>query len=57
MAITSRWKCIVALGTPVVPEVKASRQVSSAAVSTLAKRGEWRAIAASSPHSASCPLK
>ena len=27
-------KCIVAFGTPVVPEVNASRQVSSAAVST-----------------------
>jgi hypothetical protein len=36
-AITSRWKCIVPLGTPVVPEVKAIRQVSSAAVSTLSK--------------------
>ena len=34
-AITSRWKCIVPLGSPVVPEVKAIRQVSSAAVSTL----------------------
>ncbi len=45
--MTSRWKCIVALGTPVVPEVKASRQVSSAAVSTLAKRPSWRAMAAS----------
>ena len=28
LAITSRWKCIVAFGWPVVPEVKASRQVS-----------------------------
>ena len=35
MAITSRWKCMVALGTPVVPEVKPNRQVSSLAVSTL----------------------
>ena len=34
-AITSRWKCIVPLGWPVVPEVKAIRQVSSAAVSTF----------------------
>ncbi len=34
-AITSRWKCIVPLGVPVVPEVKAIRQVSSAAVATL----------------------
>ena len=34
-AITSRWKCIVALGWPVVPEVKANRQLSSAAVGTL----------------------
>jgi hypothetical protein len=47
-AITSRWKCMVALGTPVVPEVKASRQVSSAAVSTASNALEWRAIAASS---------
>ncbi len=49
IAITSRWKCMVALGTPVVPEVKASRQVSSAAVSTLVKVALWRAIAASRP--------
>ncbi len=49
IAITSRWKCMVALGTPVVPEVKASRQVSSAAVSTLTKAADWRAIAASRP--------
>jgi hypothetical protein len=30
--------CIVALGTPVVPDVKANRQQSSAAVSSVAKR-------------------
>ena len=34
MASTSRWKCIVAFGRPVVPEVKASSATSSAAVST-----------------------
>ena len=32
-AITSRWKCIVPLPWPVVPEVKAMNAVSSAAVS------------------------
>jgi hypothetical protein len=49
LAITSRWKCIVAFGWPVVPEVKASRQVSVAAVSTLAKGwSTWRAIRVSS---------
>ena len=36
IATTSRWKCIVPLGLPVVPEVKAMSAVSSAAVSTLA---------------------
>ena len=35
-AITSRWKCIVASGLPVVPLVKASRQTSFTAVSTAA---------------------
>ena len=49
MAITSWWKCIVALGSPVVPEVNASRQVSSAAVSTAVNGSAWRAIAASRP--------
>ena len=48
-AITSRWKCIAAFGWPVVPEVKAMMQVSSAAVSTLAKLSGLAAIAASSP--------
>lgn len=56
MASTSRWKCMVALGTPVVPEVKASRQVSSAAVSTLSKSSLSSAMAASSP-SAEAALK
>ena len=36
---TSRWKCIVALGRPVVPEVNASMETSSAAVSTFVKSG------------------
>ena len=35
-ASTSRWKCVVALGWPVVPEVKASSTTSSAAVGTAA---------------------
>ncbi len=49
-AITSRWKCIVPLGTPVVPEVNAIRQVSSAAVSTLSNcAGRAAARASSSP--------
>ena len=48
LAITSRWKCIVAFGWPVVPEVKANRQVSSAAVSTVANGASWRAMSASS---------
>ena len=34
IASTSRWKCMVALGTPVVPDVAASMATSSAAVST-----------------------
>ncbi len=33
-ASTSRWKCMVAFGRPVVPDVKASSATSSAAVST-----------------------
>ena len=36
IASTSRWKCMVAFGLPVVPEVNAIRQTSSAAVSTAA---------------------
>src|SRR2546426_2777375 len=35
MAITSRWKCIVPFGLPVVPEVKAISATSSAAVAAL----------------------
>ena len=49
IAITSRWKCIVPLGWPVVPEVKAMRQTSSDAVSTAAKGADFAAIASSSP--------
>ena len=36
IAITSRWKCIVAFGSPVVPDVNASMQTSSRAVGTFA---------------------
>ena len=39
MARTSRWKCIVTLGRPVVPEVNASRATSSAAVCTASNSG------------------
>src|SRR5688572_28745202 len=35
IATTSRWKCIVPLGLPVVPEVNAISATSSAAVGTL----------------------
>jgi hypothetical protein len=45
----SRWKCIVPLGWPVVPEVKAMSAMSSAAVSIFAKPEGLVAIAASSP--------
>src|SRR5262249_45451142 len=40
MAITSRWKCIVPLGLPVVPEVKAINATSSARVSTFRNSGD-----------------
>ena len=40
IASTSRWKCMQALGWPVVPDVNASRQTSSDAVSALANRSE-----------------
>ena len=33
---TSRWKCVVILGTPVLPEVGPNNATSSAAVSTAA---------------------
>ena len=36
-AITSRWKCSVPFGTPVVPEVKAISATSSLAVATVSK--------------------
>jgi hypothetical protein len=35
IATTSRWKCIVPFGLPVVPEVKAMSATSSAAVGAL----------------------
>ncbi len=43
---------IVAFGWPVVPEVKANRQVSSAAVSTFVNGPSWRAMRASRPSAA-----
>ena len=46
IASTSRWKCMVALGRPVVPDVKASRATSSAAVSTAGKTAGFCAAAA-----------
>ena len=45
IAMTSRWKCIVALGDPVVPDVKAISAVSSAAVSQLSKPPDLAATA------------
>jgi len=53
IAITSRWKCIVPLGLPVVPEVKAMSATSSAAVSTLRKVCGWRRHSASRESGAS----
>ena len=48
IAITSRWKCIVALGSPVVPDVNASRLTSSAAVaSSMASACESRTTGSS----------
>lgn len=44
MAITSRWKCMVALGMPVVPEVKPRMHVSSSAVPTVANGCGYRSI-------------
>ena len=51
-AIRSRWKCIVPLGLPVVPEVNAISAVSSAAVSTAANVAGLVAIRASRPSAA-----
>ena len=48
MAITSRWKCTVPFGLPVVPEVKAMSAGSSAAVGTLPKVSGWRSARLSS---------
>ncbi|OEZ98292.1 hypothetical protein DUPY_32370 [Duganella phyllosphaerae] len=48
MASTSRWKCIVPLGMPVVPDVKPIRQMSSRAVSAAANCAGCAAISASS---------
>jgi hypothetical protein len=51
MASTSRWKCIVPLAVPVVPEVKAISATSSAAVSTASKAAGLPRIRASSESS------
>ena len=51
LASTSRWKCMVAFGRPVVPEVNASSATSSAAVSTSSNRsdaGSTRSVMSSS---------
>ena len=53
IAITSRWKCIVPFGLPVVPEVKAISATSSADVSTFLKLGERSAASVSSDSSPS----
>ena len=52
MASTSRWKCIVPLGWPVVPEVKAISAQSSLAVSTFVNVAGWRSVRASRPSGA-----
>jgi hypothetical protein len=49
--ITSRWKCIVALGRPVVPEVNASMQTSSLEVATSSKVGSLAATRSVQPSS------
>ena len=54
-AIRSRWECIVPFGLPVVPDVKAITQVSSAAVSTAANVGGLLFARASRPSLASVP--
>jgi hypothetical protein len=41
MASTSRWKCMVAFGRPVVPDVNARSATSSAAVATSAWVSGW----------------
>ncbi len=48
IAITSRWKCIVPFGSPVVPEVNAMMHGSSDAVSTLSNVPVFAAASASS---------
>ena len=54
IARMSRWKCIVPLGSPVVPEVKAISATSSAAVSTARKSPGLRlSISSSEPVSPS----
>ena len=54
-ASTSRWKCIVPLGTPVVPDVNAISAVSVAAVRTSANVAGRAAARASRPSAASVP--
>src|SRR2546426_7535001 len=48
IAITSRWKCTVPLGLPVVPEVKAISATSSAAVSAFVNVPGFREASVSS---------
>ncbi len=56
MASTSRWKCMVALGTPLVPEVNAISATSSAAVAAARKpAARCRARRPRSPPSAPGP--
>jgi hypothetical protein len=54
IASTSRWKCMVALGRPVVPEVNAISATSSAAVSAAVKPSGL--ASASAVRSPGCPL-
>ena len=60
MAMMSRWKCMVPLGWPVVPEVKAMSATSSLAVSTFSKSEDLAPALSSSsapPPASPEPLK
>ena len=49
IASTSRWKCMVAFGRPVVPEVKASSATSSEEVATSSYDAGLSAVSSDSP--------
>ena len=54
-ASMSRWACMQPFGSPVVPDVNAMRQMSSAAVSTAAKSGLARSTSRSREASSPAP--